>query len=982
MKPFTGKRIFTVLAVAFLAMVMMFSASALDEEYTVKSLSVENLTLIENYDGYYEEEKGTEYFLYNTCDNAVVTVTYSDGTVEKTDFISLSMMFYDDAVIDDGQSAKTPWTVGNYTVKYNFMGFEGEYEVEVVESPVEKITVEPFDLIYRGDGETDWFSTEPGGFYYYTEPKRMTVYYKDGRTLSGSAEGIYELTGYEVIVDDGQYNGNWGIGKYKCIADFMGAKAEYTVTVKASDVKKIEVENVTLYEGIDGWWDFFSGDKDDFSYNVIPEKVTIYYKDGTAFTGSPDEIEKHTGYAVDYDTDTSLPYGKNTARASYLGASTTFIATVKPYPISNVKLIKAPDKTEYYGGEFINPDGAVLRVTYTDGKTEDVELKCDFTGFYSMDCYLQKLGKTVEIPLEECATIANTTAFYEFLDNEFTIPYKVKTNKITDAALSVDSNGFPVIDFTFSDNSTKKSYITDIPVSDIGYLGEDDCTHALILTDLGLLDVVIYKKGNTYAIEFYNGSYDEVFCTEYCEVNWAVVTLAERAGIIYNNYEGVDAYKGLVATDNIDTLLSFAAHGSNAGKPKAIYDDYLVYTATEMQKSVKDFFALDGIDITCSKNFDSKTNTVKVKNLDKGWFYSYDEQVKHPVSYTFKDGFFKVEYTFTDGKKMELNADSKGRIVSYKVLDPVVHKHIMVTVSGVKPTYLKTGLTDGVKCSTCGEILTQQKTVDKLVLGKTAKIVSAQNTNTIKITWAKVKDATGYELFYKTASGWKNYTTTTANTETFKGLPSGKKYAFAVRAYVIENGKVIKASGYTAIETATQPKAPSKVISKQNSNAIQLQWATSTGATGYKIYYKTATGWKSPGQTAKTVATFGNLSAGSKFTFAIRPFIIVSGGVIWGDPVYYNAATIPQATKATVASTVKGVISLKFSTVRGADAYQIYYKKGNGSYKLYKNYATAGTVTFSGLKSGDSYTFAVRCATKTGSGWIYSSYNPVTVKVK
>ena len=110
--------------------------------------------------------------------------------------------------------------------------------------------------------------------------------------------------------------------------------------------------------------------------------------------------------------------------------------------------------------------------------------------------------------------------------------------------------------------------------------------------------------GGRYALAFELDYDGDAIVTNYCEgINWAIADLAERAELIYSNYEGVDAYKGLVATDNIDALLCFAASGSDAGKPKEVYKDYYIYTATEIQKSVKDFFALDGIDISCSKNF-------------------------------------------------------------------------------------------------------------------------------------------------------------------------------------------------------------------------------------------------------------------------------------------------------------------------------------------------------------------------------------------
>ncbi len=976
---FKGKRFCIALMAFLLIMLMSFTATAYQDR-EIEKIEFEKITLIENCDGYYLEDEG--YFWYNTTPYDDAIVTYTDGTVEAVDPFGFELDDDEFIEIEDDQSAANPWTLGTHTVRFTFMGYEGQYEVEIVESPVEKITVEDFELTYMGDGIYDDLFTGNSQFNYYTDPQKMTVYYKDGRVISGSAEGIYELTDYYVTVDDGQVESPWGIGKYKCTANFMGATADYSVTVKQSPVKKIAVENITVYEGIDGMaGDIF--DDGAFEYIAKPEKVTVFYKDGTALTGSPEEIEEATGYAVSYDEWKKWTYGNHTATASYLGASTKFTVTVKPYPIEKIELIKAPTKTEYYAGEYIDISGAVIKVYYTDGSTEEVELNQSFNDEYYVYCNLEKIGKTAEIWCSESAVEYNTVTTFDIFDSYFHVNYTVKDKTITDIALSVDSNGFPVLNFTFSDSSTQQSPIYDFSGENPAALENHWCIFGLIFTDLGVFDVEIDKVDEEYALVFWLDEFTGEYKTNFCGgINWALTTLTKRAELIHNNYDGVDAYKGLVATDNIDALLAFAAAGSEAGKAKEIYEDYYIYTATEIQKSVKDFFSLDGIDISCSKNYSSATNTVKIKRVEEPFSYYNEKNATHPVSYTFENGYFNAEYVFGNGKKMNITADSLGRVVSYKVLDPVIHKHIMVTVAGVQPTYLKTGLSDGVKCSTCGEILTEQKTLDKLILGKPSKIIATQSTSAIKITWPAVKGATGYELFYKTADGWKNITTTTATTESFKNLPSGRRYTFAVRAYVIESGKVIKAKEYTTLETATMAKAPAKVISKQNATAIQLQWAKSAGAAGYRVYLKTANGWKILGETGNTVATFKNLNPGSKFTFAIRPYILTANGAVWGEIAYYTAATIPPATTTVAASAAKGTITLKFSTVKGADAYQIFYKKGNGSYTLYKNYATAGTLNFRNLKSGDTYTFAVRSATKTSGGWIFSSYTPVSVKVK
>ena len=135
-----GKRIYVLLASIVLAVLMSFTAAA-SQENAIKSISVDKITLIEKSDGYYEEEDGKSYFRYDSNAISDITVTYADGSTEVTDVYKLELRYDEFFEFDDGQSADTPWTVGNYTVSFSFMGYEGQYEVEIVESPVEKIVL-------------------------------------------------------------------------------------------------------------------------------------------------------------------------------------------------------------------------------------------------------------------------------------------------------------------------------------------------------------------------------------------------------------------------------------------------------------------------------------------------------------------------------------------------------------------------------------------------------------------------------------------------------------------------------------------------------------------------------------------------------------------------------------------------------------------------------------------------------------------------
>lgn len=176
---------------------------------------------------------------------------------------------------------------------------------------------------------------------------------------------------------------------------------------------------------------------------------------------------------------------------------------------------------------------------------------------------------------------------------------------------------------------------------------------------------------------------------------------------------------------------------------------------------------------------------------------------------------------------------------------------------------------------------------------------------------------------------------------------------------------------------------PAKVTAESTTSTITLNWTAVAGASVYRIYYKTADGWKVVcKETLATSHTLKNYKAGVKYTFAVRPAEKTKDGTVWGSYTTVVAATKPATVTAKAVSDSKGKITVSWNKVNGAEFYQLYYKKADGSYKLYKTYDSAKKITFKNLKSGTKYTFAVRAGIKTSGGNVRGSYVASTVKVK
>lgn len=311
-------------------------------------------------------------------------------------------------------------------------------------------------------------------------------------------------------------------------------------------------------------------------------------------------------------------------------------------------------------------------------------------------------------------------------------------------------------------------------------------------------------------------------------------------------------------------------------------------------------------------------------------------------------------------------------------------KSTSYTVNGTKygTTYtfaVKAGKTSG-KTTTWTNVYTTYTVTAKIPA--TTKVTSTQTASAIKLSWNAVKGVDGYKIYYKTASGWKALGNVTATTVTYKNLKAGSVYTFAVKAGKVVSGKVMWSDVYTTHKTATTPAKPDKVTATQTTNSITLNWSSVKGATAYRIYYKNGNGW-SVGKdcVTGTTHTFKNLKAGAKYTFAVRSYIQGDGGIIWGSYTTYTAAVKPVEPTVTVKSPAVGQLNVKWNSVKGATEYRLYYKKNNGSYKLYKTYTSPQNLTFKNLASGVNYTFVVRAGVKTSGGVVLSSYTPKALMV-
>ena len=121
------------------------------------------------------------------------------------------------------------------------------------------------------------------------------------------------------------------------------------------------------------------------------------------------------------------------------------------------------------------------------------------------------------------------------------------------------------------------------------------------------------------------------------------------------------------------------------------------------------------------------------------------------------------------------------------------------------------------------------------------KLVAVNNkTNSIKFDWSKISSADGYLVYRKTGnSGWQRVAKikgANKNYFTDKNIEDGVKYTYTVRAY---DGSLTGAY-VSAGKKIVFLKAPEELTTECIADGVSLKFPSIEGATGYRIFRKTA----------------------------------------------------------------------------------------------------------------------------------------------
>lgn len=237
--------------------------------------------------------------------------------------------------------------------------------------------------------------------------------------------------------------------------------------------------------------------------------------------------------------------------------------------------------------------------------------------------------------------------------------------------------------------------------------------------------------------------------------------------------------------------------------------------------------------------------------------------------------------------------------------------------------------------------------------------------SSVKLSWDD-NGAELYRVYIQTAEGWKRIADTTENSYNDTSVSSGGTYTYTVRC--LNADATAFTSAFRAGKSIRFVETPQISSIGMTATGVSLKWNAVEGAVKYRLYTKTASGWKRIADTTATELTDESVSSGVTYTYTVRCInaagtAFESGFDSTGASLHFIAA--PKNIKAEPSG---NSIRVSWTKSEGAEKYRVYYKNSKGGWTKFAE--TTDTYAIDDdVSSGYSYTYTVRCINAAGTAF-------------
>ncbi|MGN0453446.1 MAG: dockerin type I domain-containing protein [Ruminococcus sp.] len=655
----------------------------------VESITAEPLTLLENADGYIDEDydTGEEYFYYEVSSKVHATILWKDGTTTETE--NNGLYYYDEWYsfdVTSNQSADNPWTAGNtYYAQFSLMGVSVSVPVTIVNTPVKSITAKPVSLIEYTNGYiTEDYDTGETYFHYsVVDNMHISVLWEDGTITETNGYGLnYKGEWYNFDISTNQSSDNpWTVGNtYSADVSLMGASTSVPVSITESPIESITIDPVTLLENINGYFDGDFETGEEYFYYAFSDKmnVTIMWKDGTTTETLGNSVEfNNDRYRFDITTNQSIdnPWSAGntySAEVSLMGVSATVPVTIIGSPIESVELKKLPDRTTYNIGEIFSLKGAVIRINYKDGTYEDINV--DYSGdaiaLCGYDCYIKRLDDYFTMCIDGYQSATTETSYFtvDFIDNQIEVPISVSDRSI----ISIDAEnkeGYLELTVGYSDDTKQTMNVLDLVASYGDISGEGTFEGGILITDKAVFEaeILIFADNEKILIRIFNPDGSSVSSEKIDSSWWTTHLTIENLVYAVSYVQGeIESFTGEVTAENIDALVRIVCIAENIlikDEESKNNNDYYSIPAEKIKEGFSSVFGVIP-DLSLSKNYKSENDTYTFRDIGAG-----SMGYKQPIQIEYKDGItvVKVEWNLSDVMQT-LTFDDEMKLIGFEFI--------------------------------------------------------------------------------------------------------------------------------------------------------------------------------------------------------------------------------------------------------------------------------------------------------------------------
>ena len=250
--------------------------------------------------------------------------------------------------------------------------------------------------------------------------------------------------------------------------------------------------------------------------------------------------------------------------------------------------------------------------------------------------------------------------------------------------------------------------------------------------------------------------------------------------------------------------------------------------------------------------------------------------------------------------------------------------------------------------------------------------------NGITVVWNPVGGATKYRVYRKTgAGGWIGLADVTLTSYTDAAVTVGTTYTYTVKAYNDDAWSSFDPKGVSATAKAVFG-APVLKGAAAGTNGITVGWNAVAGATKYRVYRKTGTGWIGIAEVTGTSYQDTAVAEGVSYTYTVRAYCSGTWSSFDAKGVSATARAVFGAPVLKGASAGEDGITVEWYAVSGATKYRVYRKTDTGWTGLKD--VTGTSFLDAAVTGGTAYTYTVKAY--NGTTWSSFDTKGVTATAK